>query len=177
MLKKAALLVQKNWRRLQTSREYRKMRRGFIRLQAAFRGRKVWKWYIKTHRRIVGFQVRGEPYCQMVNHQSLIQRRCKGWVVRYNYHRRLNNIIKLQSLFRMILAKNIATKKRIEVMNSYIVATVTLYTCCILNTLCIVSQKKRREEAERIRREEEERLKKEMEEEEARKQAEIRHRV
>ena len=70
MKKRAALIVQKNWRRLQVSREYRRMRRGFIRLQATFRGRKVWKWYIKTHQRIVRFQVSGEPL--LLNGQSLI---------------------------------------------------------------------------------------------------------
>ncbi len=56
-LKKAAILVQKNWKRLQVSRDYRKMRRGFMRLQAVFRGRKVRKWYRRTMRRIKLFQV------------------------------------------------------------------------------------------------------------------------
>lgn len=57
MLRKAAVLVQKNWRRLQVSREYRKMKRGFIRLQATFRGRKVRRWYLRTRSKIILFQV------------------------------------------------------------------------------------------------------------------------
>ena len=56
-LKRAVVLVQKNWKRLQVSRNYRKMRRGFMRLQAVFRGRKVRKWYRVTMRRIKMLQV------------------------------------------------------------------------------------------------------------------------
>jgi myosin-7 len=74
------------------------MRRGFIRLQATFRARKVLKWYLRTRRRIVIFQ-----------------RRCKGWVVRKNCREQLRAVIRIQALFRMILAFKIAKKKRIEV--------------------------------------------------------------
>lgn len=56
-IKKAAILVQKNWKRLQVSRDYRKMRRGFMRLQAVFRGRRVRVWYHKTMRRLRLLQV------------------------------------------------------------------------------------------------------------------------
>ncbi|XP_019863708.1 PREDICTED: unconventional myosin-VIIa-like [Amphimedon queenslandica] len=132
MLKRAVLIVQKNWKRLQTSRDYRKMRRGFIRLQACFRSRKVRRWYLTTYSRIRRFQCR-----------------CRGYLARERAREKQRAIIKIQSVFRVILAKKILKRKRIE--------------------------KKRRDEAERIKREEEERLKREMAAEEARKQAEKLH--
>ena len=65
-LRRAVIMAQKNWKRLQVTREYRKMRRGFIRLQATFRGRKVRKWFLRTRRRIMLFQVLSKVYYKLL---------------------------------------------------------------------------------------------------------------
>ena len=79
------------------------------------------------------------------------QRFCRGYIARRNFRRRLHSIIKIQSLIRMILARNRVQLMRIE--------------------------RRKRLEAERLRKEEEERLKKKMKQEEARKEAERLHQV
>lgn len=79
------------------------------------------------------------------------QRRCRGYIARQRFRRRLYSIIKLQSHFRKIIAIRKVKVMRIE--------------------------RQKRLEAERLRREEEERLRQKMAEEEARREAERLHQV
>ena len=110
------------------------MRRGFNRLQATWRARKLTRDYRLMRARVMG-----------------LQRRCRGFIARERFHRRLHSIIKLQSHFRKIIAKRKVHVMRVE--------------------------RQKRLEAERLRREEEERLRKQMAEEEARREAERLHQV
>ena len=64
------------------------MKRGFTRLQASWRARRLSRRYKLMRRRITGFQ-----------------RYCRGYVARRRFRRRIYSIIKLQALFRMIIAK------------------------------------------------------------------------
>ena len=64
------------------------MRKGFTRLQATWRARRLSRQFRQTRRRVMGFQ-----------------RYCRGYIARRRFRRRLFSIIKLQSLFRMIMAK------------------------------------------------------------------------
>ena len=105
------------------------MIRGFRRLQATWRARKLTRAFRLMRKRILLFQCR-----------------CRGYLKRREFNRRLKSIIKIQAGFRMILAMKKLRRLRIE--------------------------EQRRQEAERRRREEEERLRREMAEEEARKESE-----
>ena len=73
------------------------MRRGFRRLQATWRARKLTRDYQLLRRRIFGFQ-----------------RYCRGFIARRRFRRRLFSIIKLQSHFRRIIAKRRVQQLRIE---------------------------------------------------------------
>ena len=79
------------------------------------------------------------------------QRYCRGFIARRYFHRRLYSIVKIQSLIRMVVAKNKVGLMRIV--------------------------RKKRLEVGRLRKEEEERLKKKMREQEARREAERLHQV
>ena len=100
------------------------MRRGFIRLQATFRARKVRRKYVRTRRRIMGFQVHCEECHPFIVHHGLKfsllfwQRYCQGWIVRKSCRRKIQAAIKIQSLFRMVIAKKRFRKLKIEVCNN-----------------------------------------------------------
>ena len=126
------------------------MRRGFIRLQATFRARKVRRRYVRTRRRIMGFQVRYEECHTSVLFivledffVSLWQRYCRGWIVRKSCRRKIRAAIKIQSLFRMVLAKKRFRKLKIEVCNTIYWEQFSVYTCTYIfsykeevNTVC-----------------------------------------
>ncbi|XP_065841115.1 myosin-VIIa-like [Oscarella lobularis] len=128
-MRTAAVVLQKFMRKVRQRRRYLKMIRGFRRLQATWRARKLTRAFRLMRKRILLFQCR-----------------CRGYLKRREFNRRLKSIIKIQAGFRMILAMKKLRRLRIE--------------------------EQRRQEAERRRREEEERLRREMAEEEARKESE-----
>ena len=79
------------------------MRRGFNRLQATWRARKLTREFRAMRLRVRGFQ-----------------RYCRGYITRQRFRRRLYSIIKLQSHFRKIIAiqkvkvMKIERQKRLE---------------------------------------------------------------
>lgn len=73
------------------------MRRGFARLQATWRARKLTRDYRALRRRIFG-----------------LQRYCRGYITRRRFRRRMYSIIKLQSHFRRLIAKRRVNFLRIE---------------------------------------------------------------
>ena len=73
------------------------MRRGFNRLQATWRARKLTQDFKELRRTVFGFQ-----------------RFCRGFITRRRFRRRLYSIIKLQSHFRRIIAKRRVHHLRIE---------------------------------------------------------------
>jgi myosin-7 len=131
-MKGAVVVFQKNYRRHYWQRRYRIMKKGFTRLQATWRARRLGQRYRLMRRRVRGFQ-----------------RYCRGFVARRRFQRRLTSIMKIQALFRMIIAKRRVKLLRIERM--------------------------KKDEAERFRRQEEERLRQNMREAEAKKEAERLH--
>ncbi len=73
------------------------MRRGFARLQATWRARKLTRDYRALRRRIFG-----------------LQRYCRGCITRRRFKRRLYSIILLQSHFRKLIAKRKVNYMRVE---------------------------------------------------------------
>lgn len=73
------------------------MRRGFRRLQATWRARKLTLQFRLMRQRVTGFQ-----------------RFCRGYIARKRFRRRIGSIIKLQSHFRRLIAKKQVLLKRIE---------------------------------------------------------------
>lgn len=73
------------------------MRRGFARLQATWRARKLTRDFRQLRRRIFG-----------------LQRYCRGCITRRRFRRRMYSIVKLQSHFRRLLAKRRVKIIRIE---------------------------------------------------------------
>ena len=73
------------------------MRRGFNRLQATWRARKLTRDFRIMRARVKGFQ-----------------RHCCGFIARQRFRRRLYSIIKLQSHFRKIIAKRRVNVMKIE---------------------------------------------------------------
>ena len=67
---------------------FSQMLKGFTRLQATWKAQKLSRQFRRTRRRIRGFQ-----------------RYCRGYIARRRFRTRLQSIIKLQALFRMIMAK------------------------------------------------------------------------
>ena len=76
---------------------YLQMRRGFNRLQATWRARKLTREFRLMRARVAG-----------------LQRHCRGYITRQRFRRRLYSIIKLQSHFRKIIAKRRVQVMRIE---------------------------------------------------------------
>jgi myosin heavy subunit len=109
-----------------------KMKRGFTCLKATLRARRVCQPYKSMRRRVIGFQ------CY-----------CRGYIVRRRFSRILYSIVKIQALFRMIIAK-----RKVKLLKR---------------------EKKKKEVVERLRRREEEDLRQRMREDEAKIEAETHH--
>lgn len=74
------------------------MQSGFLRLQAVYRSRKYYKSYRKTRLRV-----------------TLIQARCRGFIVRQTFWRRLRAVLTLQAYTRGMIARRLCQRLRAEV--------------------------------------------------------------
>ncbi|XP_077987827.1 myosin-VIIa-like [Glandiceps talaboti] len=118
-MKRDSVTIQKFWRGYAQRRRYLAMQRGYMRLQALVRARKLSYQYQFVRSRMIH-----------------LQRHCRGYLVRRYVAKQRWAVVKIQSGFRMVLAKRQYKKIRMEHI--------------------------KRKEAERIRKEEETRLKKAM---------------
>ena len=78
------------------------MQSGFLRLQAVFRARKYYRSY-RTTRLCV----------------TLIQARCRGFLVRQTFWRRLRAVLTIQAYTRGMIARRLCQRLRAEVKSSY----------------------------------------------------------
>lgn len=79
------------------------MQSGFLRLQAVYRSRKYYVSYRKTRLRV-----------------TLIQARCRGFIVRQTFWRRLRAVLTLQAYTRGMIARRLCQRLRAEVNSHYI---------------------------------------------------------
>lgn len=79
------------------------MQSGFLRLQAVYRSRKHFKSYRTTRRRV-----------------TLIQARCRGFLVRQAFWRRLAAVLTLQAYTRGMIARRLCQRLRAEVNSPYV---------------------------------------------------------
>uniref|UniRef100_A0AAR2LT24 Myosin VIIAb n=1 Tax=Pygocentrus nattereri TaxID=42514 RepID=A0AAR2LT24_PYGNA len=97
-LQVAVTLIQTMWRGYICRKNYRVMRAGFLRLQALCRSRKHYLAYRDTRTRII-----------------LLQGRCRGFLVRRTFWRRLNAIHTIQAYARGMIARRLCKRLRLEV--------------------------------------------------------------
>lgn len=79
------------------------MQSGFLRLQALYRSRKYYINYRTTRLRV-----------------TLIQARCRGFIVRQTFWRRLRAVLTLQAYTRGMIARRLCQRLRAEVNSHYI---------------------------------------------------------
>ena len=96
-MRKAAIAIQKYWRRYAGVRGYRKMKIGFERLQSMVLTRKAFMTYNRMRHSIIGFQAE-------------VRKR----LARRQYMIKLGAILTIQSMFRMVLAKKLKERLKIE---------------------------------------------------------------
>ncbi|XP_033099934.1 myosin-VIIa-like [Anneissia japonica] len=127
-MRKSAIYIQSCWRKYAQRVRFTKMRKGFLRLQAYFRTRTLsYKFHFLRYR--IG----------------LFQAYCRGYIVRREHRKYIGSIVKIQSVFRMLLARNRYLKIR--------------------------NEQRRRKKAEKYRKEIELQLKKEMGQKKAKEEA------
>ncbi len=85
------------------------MQSGFLRLQAVYRARKFYRSYRITRLRV-----------------TLIQARCRGFLIRQAFWRRLRAVLTLQAYTRGMIARRLCQRLRAEV-NSYYIYYCYLY--------------------------------------------------
>lgn len=86
------------------------MKSGFLRLQAIFRSRKFFISYQTTRLRV-----------------TLIQARCRGFLVRQMFWRHLRAVLTLQAYTRGMIARRLCHRLRAEVNSHYIYYCYLLY--------------------------------------------------
>lgn len=79
------------------------MQSGFLRLQAVYRSRKYYRSYRTTRLRI-----------------TQIQARCRGFLVRQTFWRRLRAVLTLQAYTRGMIARRLCQRLRAEVKTDYV---------------------------------------------------------
>lgn len=99
-LRTNTITLQKHWRAFAAKRRYKRMQRGFERLQAMVRSRQLHSSYEEMRTRVMQFQTR-----------------CRGYLARREYKIKLGAIITIQAGFRMVLAK----KELIKLRNQHII--------------------------------------------------------
>uniref|UniRef100_A0AAQ5ZCV3 Myosin VIIAb n=1 Tax=Amphiprion ocellaris TaxID=80972 RepID=A0AAQ5ZCV3_AMPOC len=82
---------------------FRAMRSGFLRLQAVYRSRKHYRSYRMTRLRV-----------------TLIQARCRGFLIRQTFWRRLRAVLTIQAYTRGMIARRLCQRLRAEVKSYYI---------------------------------------------------------
>lgn len=87
-----------------------KMKSGFLRLQAVYRSRKYCRSYQMTRLRV-----------------KLIQARCRGFLIRRTFWRRLRAVLTLQAYTRGMIARRLCQRLRAEVNNSHYIYYCYLY--------------------------------------------------
>ncbi|KAI4797686.1 hypothetical protein KUCAC02_024926 [Chaenocephalus aceratus] len=153
-LRSAVTLIQRLWRGYQCRKNFQKvspsdMQSGFLRLQAVFRSRKYFRSYRRTRLRVI-----------------LIQARCRGFLIRQTFWRRLRAVLTLQAFTRGMIARRLCQRLRAEVNPEHYV-----YYCYLYH----VAELQRRLEAEKQRLLEEERLRNQMTAHRAKVEAERNH--
>lgn len=98
---------------LGTSPPLFQMQSGFLRLQAVYRSRKYYISYQKTRLCV-----------------TLIQARCRGFLVRQTFWRRLRAVLTLQAYTRGMIARRLCQRLRAEVNSYYIYYC---YLFCVAN--------------------------------------------
>uniref|UniRef100_A0A671TT54 Myosin VIIA n=1 Tax=Sparus aurata TaxID=8175 RepID=A0A671TT54_SPAAU len=94
-LKSAVTFIQKVWRGYQCRKNYQIS--GFLRLQAVYRSRKYCRSYQMTRLRV-----------------KLIQARCRGFLIRRTFWRRLRAVLTLQAYTRGMIARRLCQRLRAE---------------------------------------------------------------
>lgn len=79
------------------------MQSGFLRLQAVYRSRKYYRSYRTTRLRV-----------------TLIQARCRGFLIRQAFWRRLRAVLTIQAYTRGMIARRLCQRLRAEVNSYYI---------------------------------------------------------
>ncbi|XP_033100270.1 myosin-VIIa-like isoform X1 [Anneissia japonica] len=96
-MRKSAIYIQRCWKKFAQRVRFLKMRKGFLRLQACIRSRTLsYKFHFIRYR--IG----------------LFQAYCRGYLVRREHRKYIGSIVKIQSGFRMLLARNQYLKIRNE---------------------------------------------------------------
>lgn len=138
------------------------MRAGFSRLQALVRSRKLCASYHVARRRIAYFQGR-----------------CRGFLVRRAFRRRLQAVITIQAYTRGMIARRLYKRLRGEVDTNTVLFTVVMVPAGVFQTeSCFYHhQYRRRLEAEKMRLAEEVKLRNQMSAKRAKAEAERNHQV
>lgn len=79
------------------------MQSGFVRLQAVYRSRKYYRSYRLTRLRV-----------------TLIQARCRGFLIRQAFWRRLRAVLTIQAYTRGMIARRLCQRLRAEVKSYYV---------------------------------------------------------
>uniref|UniRef100_A0AAX7SFR4 Myosin VIIAb n=1 Tax=Astatotilapia calliptera TaxID=8154 RepID=A0AAX7SFR4_ASTCA len=98
-LKGAVTVIQKVWRGYRCRKNYQIMQSGFLRLQAVYRSRKYYRSYRTTRLRV-----------------TLIQARCRGFLIRQAFWRRLRAVLTIQAYTRGMIARRLCQRLRAEQM-------------------------------------------------------------
>uniref|UniRef100_A0A671TUZ3 Myosin VIIA n=1 Tax=Sparus aurata TaxID=8175 RepID=A0A671TUZ3_SPAAU len=96
-LKSAVTFIQKVWRGYQCRKNYQIS--GFLRLQAVYRSRKYCRSYQMTRLRV-----------------KLIQARCRGFLIRRTFWRRLRAVLTLQAYTRGMIARRLCQRRKKELL-------------------------------------------------------------
>ncbi|KAG7515410.1 unconventional myosin-VIIa isoform X1 [Solea senegalensis] len=96
-LRRAATVMQKVWRGYRCRKEYRLMQSGFRRLQAVYRSRKQYRSYQRMRLCV-----------------TLMQGRCRGFLVRQTFWRRLRVVLTIQAYTRGMIARRLCQRLRAE---------------------------------------------------------------
>ncbi|XP_056909520.1 unconventional myosin-VIIa isoform X1 [Takifugu flavidus] len=96
-LRSSVIVIQKFWRGHRCRKNFRTMKSGFLRLQALFRSRKFFISYQTTRLRV-----------------TLIQARCRGFLVRQRFWRHLRAVLTLQAYTRGMIARRLCHRLRAE---------------------------------------------------------------
>uniref|UniRef100_A0A4W6DA15 Myosin VIIA n=1 Tax=Lates calcarifer TaxID=8187 RepID=A0A4W6DA15_LATCA len=94
-LKNAVIFIQKVWRGYRCRKNYQIV--SFLRLQAVYRSRKYYRSYRTTRLRV-----------------TLIQARCRGFLIRQTFWRRLRAVLTIQAYTRGMIARRLCQRLRAE---------------------------------------------------------------
>uniref|UniRef100_A0A4W6D9R3 Myosin VIIA n=1 Tax=Lates calcarifer TaxID=8187 RepID=A0A4W6D9R3_LATCA len=96
-LKNAVIFIQKVWRGYRCRKNYQIS--GFLRLQAVYRSRKYYRSYRTTRLRV-----------------TLIQARCRGFLIRQTFWRRLRAVLTIQAYTRGMIARRLCQRRKKELL-------------------------------------------------------------